>query len=199
MHSGQIMQNGNKYTITGAPSRKSHTEIVMIAAGDGLNMVSFFNARIAEFMSHARFACAEAGIVFNRFGIRDDRTNERDLLHFLQASSSLFGIIIYGYGLSPEHTRWLIPYVAQFKVPVAIIDESGKIELTGSLTSNHRYKVFTIASRLAGLAIGDFLIARGHRTFAWLSTPPAEREPWSLRRYQGLLDSCADKGLTNRQ
>jgi DNA-binding LacI/PurR family transcriptional regulator/DNA-binding transcriptional regulator YhcF (GntR family) len=88
----------------------------------------------------------------------------------------------------PIWQRWtdLITLLAKKSIPTIVADQSGNLEIPGTLLRSGTVRLIRISSVQAGIRVGEALHHRGHRRIAFIS--PNHPTDWAQGRYNGLLN-----------
>jgi DNA-binding LacI/PurR family transcriptional regulator len=93
-----------------------------------------------------------------------------------------------------DSTAQLADKLLQSGKPVVAIDVDGTFDTVFDRFRSRRLSLFRLADVMAGVHAARFLIGAGHQNVAYFSMHMSN-DPWSERRYQGIIRGFADAGL----
>lgn len=95
------------------------------------------------------------------------------------------GYLLWTQTLAQADLQALIPVLGKTRHPVAVLDEDGIPQLPALCRPFPEVKTFQVAnSTTAGVDMGNFLLAQGHRRIGYFS--PVAATPYSRNRHEGM-------------
>jgi len=95
-----------------------------------------------------------------------------------------------------DHHPWtdLVIRFGSWGKPMALLDENGSWRLSFPAGGRNRIRHFALAyPETAGLAMGRYLLRKGHRRIAYIS--PVHGSAWSVNRLKGLRRAFEEAGF----
>jgi DNA-binding LacI/PurR family transcriptional regulator/DNA-binding transcriptional regulator YhcF (GntR family) len=175
--------------------------ITFVTEGGAIEKMSVYDQRMRELARNLEQSCRRGGVNINFVNIagRDPHMGMR-LLASLPEDETSIGFIInlswLGSTAIRQQVQDLVVSLAARKKPVAVLDWMGMLSLPPSLAGSSMVRVFRIAARLAGQAIGRILLNLGHKNIAYISM--LHQHQWSVRRLEGIVDQYEKAGLKNQ-
>lgn len=175
--------------------------IVLFARADRNGNLSMSTPRSGQQVAALEIECAQANLSLQlvlaappKKGTDWIAQGDRHALQRMADRGMLLGFLIWDGGVPPTAVQEILAFVAPFKSPVAILDETGKTVLSAS--QSKKIPLF-LSSRSAGppRAVAAHLINGGHRRVGHITYLYPGREA-DFRKTE-LMASFARKGLAN--
>jgi DNA-binding GntR family transcriptional regulator len=196
-----VLETAGRACVVPSPVTPSgrHT-IVLFVREDGMGEMIAYSSRTTEQFSALEQTCAARNVRLQVVlcGFAGTRIVfdgwESGSLATVFDSNTVLGFMVLQQGLVPEFTAELVTRLVPLQKPVAILIEDYDDLIIPGLPVNRFTRRYAVApDREAGRAVGDFLIARGHRRVCCWSDGSALR--WVRERLEGVRLAFAEAGI----
>ncbi|MBD3242546.1 MAG: GntR family transcriptional regulator [Chitinivibrionales bacterium] len=181
-----------------APSTRG--VVVLIAAGDSSGELHMYGSRQPEYLRALEDVCARASVDLavvacdSVTGTLYPHPDRPDVLSSHPAAPPILGFLLWSGSLRERAPAAAVQQIVSFRRPIAMLDEDGDLSAPWPRLAKVPVRQFRLTDGYrAGSAIGNRLLALGHRSVAYLS--PSHRAPWSRGRLRGLKEAYARAGL----
>jgi DNA-binding LacI/PurR family transcriptional regulator len=190
---GTLIRSQRSYLL---PPRQGgrYRRLVFISQRTGPTATSIFNPRAQRFTEVLEYECARlhTAITVADYDMQNP-ANDRRVMAAVSGRGEVLGCVLNLPWIETEAAvekfSSTVSSLSRVKHTVAVIDESGIFPPPPEA----RVRVFRIAGRSAGRAVGRLLLSSGHRRIAYLSHLHDFR--WSQERLAGLIDAFGDAGF----
>jgi DNA-binding LacI/PurR family transcriptional regulator/DNA-binding transcriptional regulator YhcF (GntR family) len=183
---GIIERFGKGYRVRPSPLHQGFASVAVLGPANSSGELSVINSRFEQALVTLDIERRRTGIRFVHVPVQARIIHS--LVQASRTSRDYLGFFIWANGIQPDLLRALETGLRSRGRPVAIIDETGDL----NVTEHPSVRAFTIAAHGAGKQTGRFLLGLGHRRIAWINPYPGLR--WSVRREEGLRKSFEDAG-----
>jgi DNA-binding transcriptional regulator YhcF (GntR family) len=199
---GVLAPSGNKYRLAAPVVRTSRNTIVLFARGTLTDELALSTSRTAGQFNALEQIClsrnvrlqvvpchyGEAGLTFPGW--------EGGSFSGVFDSTQVLGFVVWRIGLSAAFVRDLAAGLRRFKKPAAIFVEDQTDEPMPGMSSDPLVRRYSAPLDFqAGMAVGAFLISRGHRHISCWSD--GSELPWVKERLAGIDRAFADAGIVD--
>ena len=177
-----ITLSQSRYKPAGAPAIRQNTTIVFAAVSADEEVIRIIDIRMQEFIQALERFCAE-----KKIQLRHAPCQSALAVAALAGTIDVpFGYIIWNQGLAMDSLAIMLDKAVREKRPAAIIDLGGQLNLPKQFAGRPLIKVITLAAHTAGAAVGNYLLAQGHKHIGYLCGNRHGAEYWSTARLTGL-------------
>jgi len=190
-----LEQRQTGFFVVGRKRPSVTTNLLFISRGMIESRLLLFSDRIREFHDALLRGAADANLRLIECAIDDQEPlfSARQKVRTWVKQTNTLGLVIWKDCFSTEFLEALIEDLRRADIPLVIIDEGVSPYVVPGL--GQQVKVFQIASKVAGFAMGRFLLERGHTHIAFISS--AQTALWSWHRLSGLQMAYSNASLAN--
>jgi DNA-binding FadR family transcriptional regulator/DNA-binding LacI/PurR family transcriptional regulator len=192
-HERTITRSGGRYVIPTIGSSRANLEVLLFNESGAFGS----NIGLSEMIQLSERHSKKLGVQLNRYEHSYSIPfNTVDLNRILK-QDTIAGYVIDFWGTgTPEREKNfldLLSILLNTGKPLAIVDQVGDLTLPEPYYSSRQVLGISVAGRIAGEDIGQYLISSAHRHIAFIA--PAFDQTWSNRRCTGLKRAFSHAGL----
>jgi len=172
--------------------------VIAMSKGDAKTWMKTELGRRSIYYFQRECLKAKVNLVLSIYNLRSKNITYIDVDKEKISNSNFLGYIVFAIHLSESATDSLIHNLGQvdkksgrvpgdIKRPVAIIDGKGGGVALSPEQESKAVRVFQVARNQSGQEVGRYLLGKGHKKIAFVSS--CHREPWSQSRLAGLKES----------
>jgi len=185
---GRLVRFKRGYRAFEPRASASHASLVLIAHSETIGDIGTVIPRHPEFLRTLERECLRLNV---RLVVRD----EQEVTAPGSGRSSIpIGCIVWNRAIAFNRLCDLLRALERTGRPVAVMDENGDMPLQPVIRPNPLARIFLVASSMsAGVALGNHLLAAGHRRIGYLT--PVGKALYCRNRYDGLARAFESAGL----
>jgi DNA-binding LacI/PurR family transcriptional regulator len=195
---GRILRRYKKsYRLAIVSARKNLSRIVLVSKADSLRSLEHLTPQSAEFWRLMERDCARKGLTVAIWSYRNLESNLQ--ISQMQNRSSgrtddTLGFVIMTQNASRDELQHAVAAVAPFRIPVALVDESGLVPIPSLVSTSPFMRLFVVsASTAPGRMVGSYLLRRGHRRISYFTA--FSKLSWSINRWRGINECFSEAGI----
>jgi len=187
--------------------QRSTGKVVIIELGYGSGNIPigsiFFCRSYAGVGSAIEKRCIQQKLQVERIFYRYNQNNElgvagrkNGIVFLPEELEYVFGFILCTAGLGGLDLSGITEHLLLYRKPVAIIDETGPVEIRVPKRLSHFIRQFNVGtSSKSGELVGNYLIGLGHRRIGYIGD--THEQAWSQNRFRGLEMAYRVAGFEN--